>query len=74
VKPLGAYMAKVYQNERIFLDPVLGPVERFLYRLSGIDPRSEMTWKTYAVAMLIFNVIGLIVRLSLATPARDSAP
>jgi potassium-transporting ATPase potassium-binding subunit len=60
VKPLGTYMAKVYQNERIFLDPVLGPVERFLYRLSGIDPRSEMTWKTYAVAMLIFNVIGLL--------------
>jgi len=60
-KPLGAYMAKVYQGERLFLDPVLGPVERFLYRLSGIDPRSEMTWKTYAVAMLLFNILGLIV-------------
>lgn len=60
VKPLGAYMAKVYQSERVFLDPVLGPVERFLYRLSGIDPRSEMTWKTYAVAMLVFNVSGLL--------------
>lgn len=60
-KPLGAYMAKVYQGERIFLDPILGPVERFLYRLSGIDSRSEMTWKTYAVAMLIFNILGLIV-------------
>jgi len=60
-KPLGAYMAKVYQGERLFLDPVLGPVERFLYRLSGIDSRSEMTWKTYAVAMLLFNILGLIV-------------
>lgn len=60
VKPLGTYMAKVYQSERVFLDPVLGPVERFLYRLSGIDPRSEMTWKTYAVAMLVFNVSGLL--------------
>lgn len=60
VKPLGAYMAKVYQGKRLFLDPVLGPVERFLYRLSGIDPRAEMTWKTYAVAMLVFNVIGLL--------------
>jgi K+-transporting ATPase ATPase A chain len=59
-KPLGAYMAKVYQNERIFLDPILGPVERFLYHLSGIDPRSEMTWKTYAVAMLVFNIFGVI--------------
>ncbi len=61
VKPLGAYMAKVYQGERVFLDPVLGPVERFLYRLSGIDPHSEMTWKTYAIAMLIFNFFGLSV-------------
>ena len=60
VKPLGAYMAKVYRGERLFLDPVLGPVERFLYRLSGIDLRSEMTWKTYAIAMLVFNIIGLL--------------
>jgi len=58
-KPLGTYMAKVYQGERLFLDPILGPVERFLYRLSGIDPRSEMTWKTYAIAMLLFNILGL---------------
>lgn len=61
VKPLGAYMAKVYQNERLALDPILGPVERFLYRLSGIDPRSEMTWKTYAAAMLVFNIFGLVM-------------
>ncbi|MFN8433749.1 MAG: potassium-transporting ATPase subunit KdpA [Anaerolineales bacterium] len=59
-KPLGAYMAKVYQGERLFLDPVLGPIERFLYRLSGIDPRSEMPWKTYAIAMLVFNIFGVI--------------
>ena len=61
MKPLGSYMAKVYQRERLFMDPILGPVERFLYRLSGIDSRSEMTWKTYAVAMLLFNILGLIV-------------
>jgi K+-transporting ATPase ATPase A chain len=59
-KPLGAYMAKVYQDERVFLDPLAGRVERWLYRLSGIDSRSEMTWKTYAVAMLVFNILGLI--------------
>lgn len=59
-KPLGAYMAKVYQGERLFLDPILGPVERFLYRLSGIDSRSEMTWKTYAIAMLVFNIVGVV--------------
>lgn len=59
-KPLGAYMAKVYQGERVFLDRVLNPLERFLYRIAGIDPRTEMTWKTYAFAMLLFNVIGLV--------------
>jgi K+-transporting ATPase ATPase A chain len=64
-KPLGTYMAKIYQGERFFLDRVLGPVERFLYRLSGIDSQSEMTWKTYAVAMLVFNIIGLIFVYSL---------
>jgi K+-transporting ATPase ATPase A chain len=58
-KPLGAYMAKVYRGERIFLDRVLAPVERTLYRLSGIDPRIEMDWKVYALAMLVFNALGL---------------
>ncbi|RJP50538.1 MAG: potassium-transporting ATPase subunit KdpA [Anaerolineaceae bacterium] len=61
VKPLGSYMAKVYQGERTFLDPVLAPVERFVYHISGINPRSEMTWKIYAVAMLMLNILGLIV-------------
>ncbi len=58
-KPLGSYMAKVYQGERTFLDRVLGPVERFIYRISGIDPKEEMDWKVYAIAMLTFNVLGL---------------
>jgi K+-transporting ATPase ATPase A chain len=60
VKPLGSYMARVYQNERLFLDPILAPVERFIYRASGIDSKSEMNWKTYAIAMLLFNAIGLL--------------
>ncbi|MBK8822205.1 MAG: potassium-transporting ATPase subunit KdpA [Anaerolineales bacterium] len=58
-KPLGSFMAKVYQGERTFLDRVLGPVERFIYRISGIDPKEEMDWKVYAIAMLTFNVLGL---------------
>ncbi len=58
-KPLGSFMAKVYQGERTFLDRVLGPVERFIYRISGIDPKEEMDWKIYAIAMLTFNVLGL---------------
>jgi potassium-transporting ATPase potassium-binding subunit len=60
VKPLGSYMARVYQSERTFLDRVLGPVERFIYRLSGVNPEEDMNWKTYAVAVMVFNVLGLL--------------
>src|SRR5690349_14718909 len=60
-KPLGSFMAKVYQGEHTFLDPVLGPVERFVYRLSGVKPEEDMNWKTYAIAVMVFNVLGLIV-------------
>ena len=61
VKPLGAYMARVYQRERTFLDPLLRPVERLIYRAAGVRAEDEMTWKTYAVAMLLFNGLGLLV-------------
>lgn len=60
VRPLGSYMTRVYQNERLVLNPILAPVERFFYRISGIDSKSEMNWKTYAIAMLVFNFIGLL--------------
>ncbi len=58
-KPLGAYMARVYQGERTFLDPALKPVERFLYRLFGTRETDEMDWKTYALAMLFFSALGI---------------
>lgn len=61
VKPLGLFMARVYEGERTFLDPVLGPVERLLYRLSGVRADEEMNWKTYAIAMLLFNGLGLFL-------------
>ncbi len=61
VKPFGGYMKKIYQGERTFLSSVLGPVERALYRISGIQQDAEMSWKQYAVTMLIFNVIGMAV-------------
>jgi len=60
-KPLGSFMAKVYQGEHTFLDPLVAPVERFIYRLSGVKPDEEMNWKTYAIAVMIFNGLGLIV-------------
>ena len=59
-KPLGAFMARVYQGERTFLDPVLAPVERLIYRAAAVKPDDEMNWKTYAVAMLLFNLLGLL--------------
>lgn len=59
-KPLGWYMARVYEGQPTPLDRVLGPVERLLYRVFGAKPDQEMDWKTYAVAMIFFNAIGLV--------------
>jgi K+-transporting ATPase ATPase A chain len=60
VKPLGAFMARVFQREKTFLDPVLGPLERLIYRLARIDAGNEMDWKENAIAMLLFNAIGFL--------------
>ena len=60
VKPLGLYMTRVFTGERTFLSPVLRPIERGLYALSGIDERQEQHWFTYTVAMLIFHVLGFV--------------
>jgi K+-transporting ATPase ATPase A chain len=61
IKPLGLYMARVFNGERTFLDPVLRPVERLIYRVSGVDPRQEQHWTTYTAAMLLFNLAGLLL-------------
>jgi K+-transporting ATPase ATPase A chain len=60
VKPLGAYMADVYQEKRTFLSPVLLPFENLIYKAAGIHDE-EMDWKDYAKAMLLFNGIGFLV-------------
>jgi len=54
-------MARVFQREKTFLDPVLGPLERFIYRVSGINKDEEYDWKENVVAMLLFNFVGLLV-------------
>jgi K+-transporting ATPase ATPase A chain len=59
-KPLGGYMARVYQGERTLLGRLVGPVERLSYRVIGVNPDQEMTWKTYTVAVLVFSVIGIL--------------
>ncbi len=59
-KPLGAYMARVFEGRQLALDRALGWLERLIYRAGGIRPTEEMGWKTYALAMLAFNFLGLL--------------
>ena len=59
--PLGWFMAKVYQGRLGALDRWIGPFERTLYRLAGVDPQRETAWKSYAVGLLLVNAIGFIV-------------
>src|SRR6266852_7681897 len=60
VKPFGGYMTRVFTGERTFLSPVLGPLERLFYRLSGVDERSDQNWLSYAVSMLLFSLMGFV--------------
>lgn len=60
VKPLGAYMARVYENKSIRLTKILGPIEKFIYQFCSIDHEKEMNWKQYLSAMLVFNLIGML--------------
>jgi K+-transporting ATPase ATPase A chain len=56
--PLGRFMVRVFGGERHFLSRLFGPIERSIYKLSGVDPTHEMSWKAYAIAMLVFNIAG----------------
>src|SRR6266566_7679201 len=60
-KPLGLYMTRVFAGERIWFSPVLVPVERFFYRLCGINPEEEQKWTGYVIAMLVFSVAGMLL-------------
>jgi potassium-transporting ATPase potassium-binding subunit len=65
VKPLGWYMARVFEGKPCGLDRVLGPIERLIYKVCGVRAGEEMNWKTYAVAMLLFNAAGLLLLYAL---------
>ncbi|MGB9236145.1 MAG: potassium-transporting ATPase subunit KdpA [Terriglobales bacterium] len=72
-KPLGVFMARVFSGERSFLDPVLRPIERLLYRVTGVDEKHEMRWTEYAFTMLLFSgasmlLLYLIERLQQVLP------
>jgi potassium-transporting ATPase potassium-binding subunit len=60
-KPMGIFMARVFSREKTFMDPVLRPLERLLYRVTGVDEDHEMHWTEYAISMLLFSVVSMIV-------------
>ena len=60
-KPLGVFMARVFSREKTFMDPVLRPIERLLYRVTGVDEDHEMRWTEYAISMLLFSVVSMIL-------------
>jgi len=59
-RPLGRFMTRVFNRERTWLDPVLRPVERLIYRATGVDEAREMRWTEYAAAMLLFSVVSML--------------
>src|SRR5580658_9901859 len=61
MRPLGLYMARVFEGQKTFLDPVLRPMERLLYRACGIQADQEMSWQQYTIAMLIFSFVSLLL-------------
>ncbi len=60
-KPLGVFMARVFSRERTFLDPVVRPIERLLYRVTGVDEDHEMRWTEYAFSMLLFSGVTMLL-------------
>src|ERR1039457_2588762 len=60
-KPLGIFMTRVFNREKTFLDPVLRPIEKLLYRLTGVDENHEMRWTEYAFAMLLFSGVSMLL-------------
>src|ERR1700730_13768662 len=64
-RPFGGYMTRVFAGERTFLTPLLRPVERAVYWCCGVDEKEEQHWLTYAVAMLLFSVVGFLILYAL---------
>src|SRR5438270_4357832 len=60
-RPLGIFMTRVFNRERTFLDPILRPIERFIYRVTWVDEDHEMRWTEYAVSMLLFSMVSMLV-------------
>ncbi len=63
--PLGKYIAKVYAGEKTFLDSIFGPIEQLFYKISGIEPKTEMNWKQHLVALLTINLIWFFMSMAI---------
>ena len=76
-KPMGVFLTRVFNREHTFMDPVLRPIERLLYRLTGVDEEHEMRWTEYAFAMLLFSVVSMLLLYLIqrvqVLPAMESA-
>jgi K+-transporting ATPase ATPase A chain len=75
--PIGAFIADVFDNRKTFLTPLIGPVERALYRLAWVDPEVEQKWVEYALSMVVFGGGGLFAlyalpRLQAHLPAQSA--
>src|SRR5690242_1949112 len=72
-KPLGSYMYRVFEGSNQPLPRLFGPIERFLYWLSGVDPKREQTWQRYAVSLMWFSLFGVLITYGLLR-FQDSLP
>src|SRR5437879_13677939 len=72
-KPIGVFMTRVFSGEKTFLDPVMRPIERVVYRLTGVDEKHEMRWTEYAIAMLSFSGFSMAL-LYLIERTQQSLP
>ena len=60
-KPIGIFLTRVFERQKTFLDPLLRPVERLIYRVCGVDENKEMRWMEYGTTMLVFSAVSLIL-------------
>ena len=76
VRPVGIYLARVLEGERTWLDPMLRPFERLIYKLCGVNADKEMNWREYAFAMLGFSAVSMLLTYAIerlqAYPALES--
>ncbi|MBI3591607.1 MAG: potassium-transporting ATPase subunit KdpA [Candidatus Melainabacteria bacterium] len=65
IKPIGLYMTRVFNKEKTFFDPILCPIEKLVYKLSGVNSKEEQNWLEYAKSLILFNLIGVVVLYSI---------